>query len=69
MTLQEYLDYKHLTQADFSRVSGISQSKLNNYIKGRREPRSKEKLVIYLTTHGKVQPNDWYKLPQLTKDK
>lgn len=53
--LSDYMDRKGLTQVDMSRLLGVSQGQLNNWLTGKRKPsgrslkRIAEKTKISLT--------------------
>ena len=69
MQLKEYLEKNNLTQSGFinrvkeSRGVEIPQGTLSKWITGVRIPRKDEVILIYEVTNSRVQPNDFYGVP------
>lgn len=61
MDLHTYQEVHHLTQAELSKLLGISIQSIGNYLKGRRCPSDKIKHLLFQRTKGKITPNDLVK--------
>ena len=58
MKLKNYLETKKLTQAEFGKMIGASQTTVNRYLNG-RWPSREAALAIQQATKGRVMPNDF----------
>lgn len=65
MKLASYLSTEGMTQALFAEAIGASQSDVARYANG-RIPRPETMAKIVVATSGKVQPNDFFDMPEPT---
>jgi DNA-binding transcriptional regulator YdaS (Cro superfamily) len=59
MTLERWLARNEVSQAEFARRTGITQSAISKYISGDRQPMLDEALAIERATHGAVPVEEW----------
>lgn len=59
--LKQYLKSKHLTQADFAAKLGVTQSRVSEWLTGKRRPGLDMALRIQQVTRGKVKAAVWQK--------
>ena len=58
MKLRDYLHKKRISQIDFAKIIGISETQLSRWLGGSRIPSRKNALKIEEVTEGKVSANE-----------
>lgn len=59
MTLQEYLEKRDLTEAEFAQIIGKNQTTVGRYKRGTLMPRPSTIVKIEEVTKGAVKFKDW----------
>ena len=67
MRLKDYLTANEITESEFARMIGTkSVSMVSKWANKGAIPSPDYMIIIYQVTHGRVSPNDFYDLPDLT---
>lgn len=67
MKLADYLADQKITQTDFARRIGVSNSMLSSLLNGIRRPGFDTIQAIAQATENAVRPDDWFDLPLKTE--
>lgn len=67
MTLSDYLKNNGISAARFARDIGCTRGAVYNWLKGIKRPDSDNYARIYELTGGEVAPNDFYRLPAVSR--
>lgn len=62
MLLEHYLTKRGLSHIQFAKSIGVSGEAVRRYLKGERMPTPSVMSKIIDATHGKVTPNDLYRI-------
>ena len=66
--LETYLTKQDLSYTAFADLIGCRPQTVGRYVSGNRIPTKSHMKNIYVVTHGKVSPNDFYDLPSFGGD-
>ncbi len=59
MTLKRWLTRHRVSQSQFARDAGITQSAISKYVNGERQPNIDQALAIERATDGQVSVEEW----------
>ena len=65
MTLDQYIKSENTTYAKFAGLVGHDAKTIYRYARGERMPQPEIMTKIYITTKGRVRPDDFHELPDL----
>lgn len=65
MKIRSYITETKIKICDAASALGVSTQCLHQWISGKRVPQPEKMIAIYRWSGGKVQPNDFYELPDL----
>jgi hypothetical protein len=66
MKIHEHLAVEKLSAAGWGRLMGLSRAQAARAVRGKAVPSRRVVIRTYVWSGGKVRPDDWYDLPDLS---